>query len=142
MKNLNLNPLNWISSTIKEIRKLLDDNITNDEERLILKNKLIELESIQQSHALADINSAREMQKEALKQEDKFSKRFVYYFAILIIVIAFSYIFFTSFYTMPVANARIIDILTGGIITVISTIVNFFFGSSKGSRDKDFLPPR
>ena len=139
MKNLDLKPLNWISSTIKEIRKLLDDNITNDEERLILKNKLIELESIKQSQALADINSAREMQKEALKQEDKFSKRFVYYFAILIIIIAFSYIFFTSFYTIPVVNSRIIDILTGGIITVISTIVNFFFGSSQGSKDKDNL---
>jgi len=142
MKNLNLNPLSWISSTIKEIRKLLDDNITNDEERQILKNKLVELENIQQSQALADVNSAREMQREALKQEDKFSKRFVYYFAILLIIISFSYIFFTSFYTIPIANARIIDLLTGGVIAVISTIVNFFFGSSKGSRDKDFLPPK
>ena len=137
MKNLNLNPLSWISSTIKEIRKLLDDNITNDEERLVLKNKLVELENLQQAQALADVDSAREMQREALKQDDRFSKRFVYYFAILIIIIAFSYIFLTSFYTIPIANARIIDLLTGGVITVISTIVNFFFGSSQGSRDKD-----
>jgi len=137
MKSLDLNPLSWISSTIKEIRKLLDDNITNDEERLILRNKLEELENIQQSQALADVNSAREMQREALKQEDKFSKRFVYYFAILIIVISFGYIFFTSFTAVPIANARVIDLLTGGVIAVISTIVNFFFGSSKGSRDKD-----
>ena len=86
----------------------------------------------------ADVDSAREMQKEALKQEDKFSKRFVYYFAIVIVIISFGYIFFTSFYTYPIANARIIDLLTGGIISILATIVNFFFGSSKGSSDKDY----
>ena len=137
MKDFSLSPLSWISSTIKEIRKLLDDNITNDEERLILKNKLTELENIQQSQALADVNSAREMQREALKQDDKFSKRFIYYFATVIVIISFGYIFFSSFYTIPVANARIIDLLTGGVIAIISTIVNFFFGSSQGSRNKD-----
>ena len=142
MKDFSLSPLSWISSTIKEIRKLLDDNITNDEERLILKNKLTELENIQQSQALADVDSARKMQREALKQEDKFSKRFIYYFAIVIVIISFGYIFFTSFYTYPIANARIIDMLTGGVIAVISTVVNFFFGSSKGSRDKDYLLPK
>jgi lipopolysaccharide export LptBFGC system permease protein LptF len=137
MKGIDLNPLSWIGSTIKEIRKLLDDNITNDEERLTLKNKLTELENLQQAQAFADVDSARKMQREALKQEDKFSKRFVYYFAIVIVIISFGYIFFTSFYSFPIANARIIDLLTGGVIAVISTVVNFFFGSSQGSRDKD-----
>ncbi len=137
MKNLSISPLSWISSTIKEVRKLLDDNITNDEERLILKNKLTEIESLQQAQVLADVDSAREMQKEALKQDDKFSKRFVYYFAIVLALISFGYIFVTSFYDYPIANARIIDLLTGGVIAIISTVVNFFFGSSKGSRDKD-----
>ncbi|MCK5774808.1 MAG: hypothetical protein KAH25_01460 [Bacteroidales bacterium] len=139
MNLLNINPLNWIGSTIKEIRKLLDDNITNDEERLVLKAKLTELETLQQQQILNDVNSARDLQKEALQQNDIFSKRFVYYFAIILVVISFTYIFVTSFYKMPETNNRLVDLLTGGVITIISTIVNFFFGSSKGSRDKDML---
>ena len=95
MNLLNINPLNWIGSTIKEIRKLLDDNITNDEERLVLKARLTELENIQQQQILNDINSARDLQKVALKQNDNFSKRFVYYFAIVLVVISFTYIFVT-----------------------------------------------
>jgi lipopolysaccharide export LptBFGC system permease protein LptF len=137
MKNLNLNPLGWINSTIKEIRKLLDDNITNDEERLILKTKLEELENLSQQQILNDINSARELQKIALNQDDKFSKHFIYYLATAITIIAFAYIFLTSFYEIPESNKRFVDILTGGVIATISTVVNFFFGSSKGSRDKD-----
>ena len=139
MKSLNLNPLNWISSTIKEIRKLLDDNITNDEERLTLQTKLEELENLNQAQIFNDINSARELQKEALNQNDLFSKRFIYYLAFTIILIAFIYIFLTSFYNIPESNKRFVDILTGGVIAILSTIVNFFFGSSKGSRDKDKL---
>ena len=139
MKALNINPLNWISSTIKEIRKLLDDNITNDEERLVLKAKLEELENLKQAQILNDISSARELQKTALNQSDKFSKRFIYYFASAVVIIAFAYIFLTSFYEIPEINKRFVDILTGGVITIVSTIVNFFFGSSKGSRDKDEL---
>lgn len=136
---MKFNPLSWINTTIKEIRKLLDDNITNDEERLILKNKLEELENLNHAKILNDINSAREMQKAALNQHDKFSKRFIYYLAIGIVVISFAYIFLTSFYEIPEVNKRFVDILTGGTITILSTIVNFFFGSSKGSRDKDQL---
>ena len=139
MNLLSINPLNWIGSTIKEIRKLWDDNITNDEERLVLKAKLEELENLKQAQILNDISSARELQKEALQQSDVFSKRFIYYFAIVIIAIAFTYIFLTSFYEIPEVNKRFVDILTGGVIAIISTIVNFFFGSSKGSRDKDLL---
>ncbi|MCK5789029.1 MAG: hypothetical protein KAH32_08515 [Chlamydiia bacterium] len=139
MNLLNINPLNWIGSTIKEIRKLLDDNITNDEERLVLKAKIKELETLQQQQILNDVNSARDLQKEALQQNDTFSKRFVYYFAIVLVVISFTYIFVTSFYELPETNNRLVDLLTGGVIAIISTIVNFFLGSSKGSRDKDML---
>ncbi len=139
MKAFDLKPASWISSTIKEVRKLLDDNITNDEERLTLQTKLKELENLNQAQILNDINSARELQKVALNQSDRFSKHFIYYLAIAITLIAFAYIFLTSFYEIPENNKRFVDILTGGVIATISTVVNFFFGSSKGSRDKDEL---
>ena len=38
---------------------------------------------------LADVQDARGMQKEALHQEDTFSKRFIYYLSILVIVFVF-----------------------------------------------------
>jgi hypothetical protein len=42
-----------------------------------------------------------------------------------------------SFYTIPDANQRIVDTIIGVLIgTVLTGFFNFFFGSSKGSKDK------
>jgi len=42
-----------------------------------------------------------------------------------------------SFYTIPEANTRIVDTIIGVLIgTVLTGFFNFFFGSSKGSKDK------
>ena len=80
---------------------------------------------------------ARDMQKEALKQDDKFSKRFVYYFAGFWSTVCVLYIFFITFISIPENNIRFADTILGFLLgTVIATIINFFLGSSKGSADK------
>ena len=88
--------------------------------------------------AYGDIANARNMQVEALRQEDLFSKRFIYYFAIFWSIFAAGYIGFITFGTIPTDNQRFADTILGFLLgTVVATILQFFFGSSMGSKDKD-----
>ena len=88
--------------------------------------------------AYGDIANARNMQVEALRQEDLFSKRFIYYFAIFWSLFAAGYIGFITFGTIPTDNQRFADTILGFLLgTVVATILQFFFGSSMGSKEKD-----
>lgn len=85
-----------------------------------------------------DKANARAMQVAALGQDDKFSKRFVYYFASFWSLTAAFYIAFITFGDIPEENVRFADTILGFILgTIIATIVQFFFGSSLTSKDKD-----
>ena len=89
---------------------------------------------------LDDVADARSLQKTALGQDDKFSKRFLYWLAAGSLLLGFTYIFVITFVTIPESNQRFADTILGVVIaTIITTIYNFFFGSSKGSKDKDEL---
>lgn len=85
-----------------------------------------------------DRANARNMQVEALRQDDLLSKRFVYYFAAFWSITAAIYIAFITFGDIPESNVRFADTILGFILgTVIATIIQFFFGSSVGSKEKD-----
>jgi hypothetical protein len=86
---------------------------------------------------LADVADARDMQKEALKQEDIFSKRFIYYFATGWSLFSGLYIGAITFYTIPVASVRFADTILGFLLgTIMAGMFAYFFGSSKGSKEK------
>lgn len=88
--------------------------------------------------AYGDTANARNMQVEALRQDDLFSKRFIYYFAIFWSIFAAGYIGFITFGTIPPDNQRFADTILGFLLgTVVATILQFFFGSSMGSKEKD-----
>ena len=78
------------------------------------------------------------MQKVALQQDDVFSKRFVMYLTIFWSAAAVLYIGFVTFGDIPTANVRFADTILGFLLgTVIATMLNFWLGSSIGSKEKD-----
>jgi hypothetical protein len=88
--------------------------------------------------AYGDTANARNMQVEALRQDDLFAKRFIYIFATFWSIFAASYIGFITFGTIPEDNQRFADTILGFLLgTVVATILQFFFGSSMGSKEKD-----
>lgn len=129
---------------VKGIEKLTGIDIskkdlTPEEQQKILDNefriKSLNFEELKLE--FENTNNARNMQIEAFKQDDVFSKRFVYYLATFWSVFGVIYIFFITFGNIPSNNVRFADTILGFILgTIIATIINFFFGSSKGSTDK------
>lgn len=88
----------------------------------------------------ADRASARDMQKAALASDDRFAKRFIYYYAIFITSLTFLFIFWAAFFpgAADTRNDRIIDTVLGFLLGVsLSAIIQFFFGSSAGSKSKE-----
>lgn len=80
---------------------------------------------------------ARAMQVAALNQDDRFSKRFVMYLATFWSFTAVVYIFLITFTNIPELNIRFADTILGFLLgTVVATILNFFLGSSAGSKEK------
>jgi hypothetical protein len=100
-----------------------------------LKLAQIDLETLKVEHA--NTADARDMQKIALQQSDIFSKRFTMYLTVFWSVSAVAYVGFITFGVIPDKNVRFADTILGFILgTVVATMLNFWFGSSIGSKEK------
>jgi hypothetical protein len=100
-----------------------------------LKLAQIDLDKLKAEYA--NTADARDMQKVALQQTDIFSKRFPMYLTAFWSFVATIYIGFITFSVIPDKNVRFADTILGFILgTVIATLLNFWFGSSVGSKDK------
>lgn len=114
---------------IEKTGDAIDKNITSKEERLEKVNK--------------DRSDARDMQESANLQGDKFTKRAIYYLAFFWSIIGALFIILVLFVEIPEPNKRIIDTLIGFVFgAIIPAIINFFFGSSDGSKTKTGLLDR
>jgi hypothetical protein len=99
--------------------------------------KLAEIDLKQFELENEDRASAREMQIAALQQEDWFAKNFLYIFTSVWSIFAMVYFAFVTFGTVADSGIRMADTILGVLIgTVLTGFFNFFFGSSKGSKDK------
>jgi hypothetical protein len=85
----------------------------------------------------ADRADARALQVAALQQDDLFSKRFIYYLAIAVFAFSASVVLMLFFIDIPEANKDVINFILGIIVgTGLTGVFQYFFGSSKGSKDK------
>ena len=99
--------------------------------------KLAELDLRQFELENEDRDSARHMQETALNQEDKFAKHFIYWFAWFWSVGSMVYFFAITFGTVPPSGKDFGNIILGFLLgTAVATIISFFYGSSKSSKDK------
>jgi hypothetical protein len=95
----------------------------------------IDLDRIKADYA--NTADARDMQKIALQQSDVFSKRFTMYLTSFWSIAAVAYVGFITFGVIPDKNVRFADTILGFILgTVVATMLNFWFGSSIGSKEK------
>ena len=110
------------------------------EQRLEFEKLLNEYQTNELKAYLEDVANARDMQKTALGQTDNFSKRFIYIFASVCMILIFVYAYLVTFAAIPVANQQTANTLTGIFVgSVFMSIIGYFFGSSKGSSDKTDL---
>jgi hypothetical protein len=114
--------------------KLRQFEMDHQEELLRLRQEDNRIDAELEKAYLQDVQDARGLQKAALAQDDLFSKRFIYYLAIFWSIAAAVYIGFITFGYIPEANVRFADTILGFLLgTLIATILNFFYGSSRGS---------
>lgn len=99
--------------------------------------KLAELDLRQFELENADRDSARHMQETALNQDDKYAKHFIYNFAWFWSVGSMIYFFAITFGQVPASGKDFGNIILGFLLgTAVATIISFFYGSSKSSKDK------
>ncbi len=105
-------------------------------QQMALEGRKLDLEELKAG--LADLSDSRGMQKAALAQDDLFSKRFIYWFAMAWCGFAAVYIMAITLMTIPKDSVRFADTILGFLLgTVVSQIIAFFFGSSLRSSNKD-----
>ena len=99
--------------------------------------KLAEIDLKQFELEVKDRDGARAMQIAALQQDDWFAKNFIYLFTSAWSIFAMTYFAFVTFGTVAESGVRMADTILGVLIgTVLTGFFNFFFGSSKSSKDK------
>ena len=111
----------------------LEINSKLELERLALENKKEDnrANEVIVNAQVGEYANSRNLQIEALKQDDKFSKRFIYYFAIFWSVFAVVYLTGITFIEIPKENVRFADTTVGFLLgTIVATLIGFFYGNS------------
>ena len=119
----------------EQVAKLreLEINSKLELERLALESKKEDNRSneVVVNAQVGEYANSRNLQIEALKQDDKFSKRFIYYFAIFWSVFAVVYLTGITFIEIPKENVRFADTTVGFLLgTIVATLIGFFYGNS------------
>lgn len=133
---------------ISSVDKIVDNLTLSKEEKEKFKaetlaainshtEKMAALAQAETDSYLRDVENARAMQIAALAQDDKFSKRFVYYLAVFVLVMTFVFDMCFFFIQYPERNHDIVNMIAGTLnSTGFAAIMYFFFGSSKSSQNK------
>lgn len=105
---------------------------------VVVKKQLMDHEKELEALRMQDVADARRMQRAALESDDPLARRFVYMLAAFWSIAGAGYMFGITFFPIPESAMRFADTAQGFILgTIIAQVLNFFFGSSKGSADKN-----
>lgn len=114
-----------------------EEEMTKDDAKL-LQERAMQHEEFMAELDAKDRANARDMQREAMKSDDPLVRRFIFYFAAFWSLCAAAYIGFITFSEIPKENMRFVDTILGFLLgTIVASMINFFYGSSQGSRMKD-----
>lgn len=106
-------------------------------------NDKLKAEAMKHEEFMAELDEksrqrATEMQMVALKSDDPFVRRFLYYFISVWTIFAVVFIPCLIWMDIPEKNLRFADTILGYVLgTVITGMFAFLLGSSQGSRMKD-----
>ena len=101
------------------------------------QEKMATLYEQQYESQLKDVDSARQMQIAALKQESFWAKNQIHILACAVTLGFFGILAYMLKYDVPPANKDILNIILGSLGTAWVSIIGFYFGSSKSSQAKD-----
>jgi hypothetical protein len=120
---------------VERNEKSIEDHLRAHPEEMV---KLEQLDVQKLEAHLADVQNAREMQMKAMDSDDPMVRRFIYLFAWFWSVTSILYFFAVTFMKVPPEGRDFANIILGFLVgTAVTTIFAFFYGSSKGSQDKN-----
>jgi anti-sigma factor RsiW len=100
--------------------------------------KLEQIDADKMALQLQEMQSARNMQLEAMKSNDPLVRRFVYFFIAFWSIWSAIMLPFMVFGDIPPSNVRFADTILGFLLaTMIGSMFGFLLGSSLGSKEKD-----
>ncbi len=120
------------------------DNKEDIEEALKSPDNILKLKQLESDEKITLLKlsnentvNARDMNIETSKSNDIFIRRFPYFLAGGWSLFSAVFIFFATFWNIPSDNLHIVNTIVGFLMgTIISTIINFFFGSSEKNINK------
>ena len=134
-----VNPSLWrlISGSLnvgEAINHIVKDSSLTAEQREILKNHAHELEIQEFEAEVADRNSARQRQIAAITSGSTDSLFKVVGWGITLSFLGVIYA--AIFIDIPEENQRMFDMAFGAVVSAFMSVISYYFGSSKGSKDK------
>ena len=106
-------------------------------------NAKLSAEAMKHEEFMAELDEksrqrATDMQMQAMKSDDPFVRRFLYYFISVWSLFSVAFIPCLIWMPIPESNIRFADTILGYILgTVVTGMFAFLLGSSQGSRNKD-----
>jgi VIT1/CCC1 family predicted Fe2+/Mn2+ transporter len=115
-------------------------SMINSDEAMSAEQKDIALSLLEMDYD--DLKQAREMQIKIATSVNstKLAKNFIYYLTTGVFVFSVVVVLLLFFVSIPKENKDVVNFILGVIVgTGLTGVFNYFFGSSKGSKDKDDL---
>ena len=112
----------------------IERHLTDHPEEMV---KLEQLDVEKLELAVRNTENAREMQKEAMKSDDPWVRRFVYLFAWFWAISSVVYFFLVTFLEVPKTGEAFANFILGFLTgTAVATIIGFFYGGAAKSEEK------